>query len=424
MATPGNYRFEPKMTPETPILRNIITDLKCAADPALNALRDEVRAFCQDHLPDEIRAKVLLNQHLDKSDHVRWQRLLHEAELLVAHWPIEYGGRGWTRRQRWMFENEIYRAGSPWLVPFGITYVAPVIYTYGDDAQKSRWLAPTAESRLWWAQGYSEPNAGSDLASIRTRAVRDGDHFIVNGHKTWTTMAQWADMMFALVRTEDSVRPQHGISFMLIDLQSPGISVRPIETIDGEHHVNEIFLDDVRVPVENLVGAEGGGWTCAKFLLGNERLLAAEVGKAQRLMAQLDAFMAAPSLGSGPLSQDMSWQRRRADLDSRILALESLSYDLLSQAEAGRDPGSLASILKLVGSELIQAITATQIDALAGRGLSITPALLAGNSELDDRLPEGGSGAIAEYLHDRAATIYGGSSEIQRNIIAKAVLGL
>ncbi|MDX3899146.1 MAG: acyl-CoA dehydrogenase family protein [Sphingobium sp.] len=412
------------MNAESTSLRDIMVDLKCAADPALAALRDEVRSLCRERFPADIRSKVCLNRHLGKDDHIRWHRILHEAGLFVAHWPRKYGGQGWTRLQRWIFENEIYRAGSPWLVPFGITYLAPVVYTFGNDEQKRRWLGPTAQSEIWWAQGYSEPNAGSDLASVRTRAVRDGDHYVVSGQKTWTTMAQWADMMFTLVRTDDSARPQHGISFLLIDMHSPGVSVRPIETIDGECHINEIFLDEVRVPVENLVGKEGGGWSYAKFLLGNERLLAAEVGKAQRLMGQLDGFMADVLPGGSRLSDDLSWRRRRAELESRIIALESLSYDLLGQAEAGRDPGALASILKIVGSELIQAITATQIDALGKRGLTVSHGMLCGDDAVGDRLPAGGSGAITEYLYDRAATIYGGSSEIQRNILAKAVLGL
>lgn len=411
------------MQPETPPLSTILLDLKCAGDPVLQALREEVRALCRDWLPEDIRRKVVLNQHLDKDDHVRWHRILGDAGMLVAHWPEVCGGRGWSRLQRWVFENEVYRAGSPWLVPFGITYVGPIIYTFGTEAQKVRWLPDIAQAKSWWAQGYSEPNAGSDLASIRTRAVRDGDHYIVNGQKTWTTMAQWADMMFVLARTDDSGPPQHGISFLLVDMSAPGITVRPIGTIDGEHHINEIFLDEVRVPAENLVGVEGGGWTYAKFLLGNERLLAAEVGKAQRLMAQLDMFMGDTSIATPSLSQDTSWRRRRAELESRILALESLSYDLLGQAEAGQDPGALASLLKIVGSELIQAITGTLLDILAKRGLSIAPDRLEDGSG-KDRLPEGGSGAIAEYLYDRAATIYGGSSEIQRNIMAKAALGL
>lgn len=411
------------MTSSTPFSNDILLDIRCAADPALAALRDEVRAVCRDRLPADIRLKVERNQHLTRDDHVRWHRILADAGLLVAHWPVAHGGRGWSRLQRWVFENIVYRAGSPWLVPFAITYVAPVIYTYGTPEQQARWLPSIASAETWWAQGYSEPNAGSDLANIRTRAVRDGDHYIVSGQKIWTTMAQWADMMFALVRTSDTGRPQQGISFLLIDMTAPGVTVRPIMTIDGEHHVNEIFLDAVRVPVENLVGVEGGGWTYAKFLLGNERLLAAEVGKAQRLMHQLGGYMHDPMISTPPLANDLSWTRRCAELQGRLLALESLSYDLLEQAEGGRDPGALASLLKIVGSELIQAITGTIVDALAKRGLSMSPALLSG-ATTTDRLPEGGSGAIAEYLYDRAATIYGGSSEVQRNIIAKAVLGL
>jgi alkylation response protein AidB-like acyl-CoA dehydrogenase len=404
-------------------IEDVLLDLRCANDPSLGALRTEVRQFCAERLPADIRRKVLLNEHVDKADHIRWHRILHEGGLLVAHWPPEHGGRGWTRLQRWIFENEIYRAGSPWLVPFGITYVAPVIYTYGNAAQKQRWLVPTAESRIWWAQGYSEPGAGSDLAQLRCLAVRDGNEYVVTGQKTWTTMAQWADMMFTLVRTDIRARPQSGISFLLIDLTSPGVTVRPIATIDGGSHINEIFLDAVRVPAENLVGSEGDGWTYAKFLLGNERLLAAEIGKAYRLMKRLDTFLSSPSTDGRPLSNDPTWQRRKATLEARILGLESLSYDLLAQAEAGRDPGAFASVLKLVGSELTQAITGTIVDLLGRNGLCLQTDAGIAYGEANDLLPEGGCGAIAEYLYDRAATIYGGSSEIQRNILSKA-LGL
>jgi alkylation response protein AidB-like acyl-CoA dehydrogenase len=405
---------------ETSPAADALLDLRCAAAPELGALRDEVRGFCESKLPDDIRTKVLLNQHLTKDDHLRWHRILHSGGLLVGHWPKEQGGRGWSRLERWVFENEIYRAGSPWLVPFGITYLGPVVFTFGDAAQKARWLPPTAESQIWWAQGYSEPNAGSDLASIRTRGVRNGDDFVVSGQKTWTTMAHWADMMFTLVRTATSDRPQTGISFLLIDLSSPGVTIRPIPTIDCEHHINEVFLDEVRVPAENLIGGEGAGWTIAKYLLGNERLLAAEVGKARRLLRQLDTFI---QLDDGDTNRASIWRRRRAELEARTLGLESISYDLLAEADAGRDPGPLASMLKLVGSELIQAINSAALDALGGSGLSISDTILQGGQDTD-RLPSGGTGAIAEYLHGRAATIYGGSSEIQRNILAKAVLGL
>lgn len=385
-------------------LNDSLLNLRARDDPGIIRLRDDVRRFCKDHLPPNIRSKVLRNQHVTKDDHVRWQRILRRHGYLIAHWPEAYGGRGWSRLERWVFENEIYRAGSPWLVPFGITYVAPVIYTYGTEAQKERWLRPTANAEIWWAQGYSEPDAGSDLAQLRTRATRDGDHYVVSGQKTWTTMAQWADMMFALVRTDSAAKPQHGISFLLIDLRSPGVTLRPIRTIDNDTHVNEIFLDEVRVPVENRIGAEGQGWTYAKFLLANERLLAAEIGKAQRMLAQLEALLTEASL-----TADRIWRRRLAHLEARTLALESLCYELFSQAEGGEDPGAAASILKIAGAELIQAISATTLDVVGRHGLPS---------------PEEGPGAIGEYLYHRAVTIYGGSSEIQRNILAKAVLGL
>jgi len=396
------------------------------SDPQLSEFRDEVRTFAADRLPRDIRERVHLGQHLSKEDHLRWHRILAERGWLVGHWPEEFGGLGWSRLQRWIFENEVYRAGSPWLVPFGVTYVAPIIYSFGTDAQKQRFLHPIARAETWWAQGYSEPGAGSDLASLKTSAVRDGDHYVVNGHKIWTTMAQWADMMFTLVRTDNEVAPQRGISFLLIDLRSPGVTIRPIKTIDFAEHLNEIFLDDVRVPVENLVGEEGRGWTYAKVLLGNERLLAAEIGKAQRMMARLEHLLATTGCGSSSLRADRAWRRRVAELGARMMALESLSYEFFREAEGGKDPGAAASTLKIIGADLIQAISAAMVDIFSYHGPPLSGDVLdgVGGTAPSSDPPPDAPGAIAEYLYGRAASIYGGSSEIQRNIISKSVLGL
>lgn len=390
----------------------------------LAEFRKEVADFCESRLPEDIRRKVLLNQHLEKGDFVRWMRILHEKGWLIAHWPEEYGGKDWPRLKRWVFENELYRLGSPWLAPFGVTYVGPVIYTFGTEAQKKRWLGPTARHDIWWAQGYSEPNAGSDLANLQTRAVRDGDHYIVTGHKIWTSMAQWADMIFALVRTDPDAKPQHGISFLLIDLKSPGVSIRPIKSINLVEDLNEVFFDAVRVPADNLIGEEGRGWTYAKFLLDNERLISAEVGKAQRLMEQLRFFLRETSAGGRPLIEMPSWRSRIAELDLRLRSLVSLCNAMFAELEAGDDPGLSASMLKIESAELLQAISGAQIDALSEGGLSYQAEAFDPDSPVPHVAPEGASGALGEYLHGRVYSIWGGSSEIQKNIIAKAVLGL
>lgn len=399
--------------PQSKFALDSVMDVATRNDPNLAALRDEVREFCREHLPDDIREKVLNGGHLGKDDHLRWQRLLSQRNWLIGHWPEAHGGLGWSRLQRWVFENEIYRAGSPWLIPFGVSYVAPIIAEFGTAEQQQRWMGPTARSEIWWAQGYSEPGAGSDLANLKTSAILDGDEYVVSGHKIWTTMAQWADMMFTLVRTDNTVAPQRGISFLLIDLNSPGVQIRPIHTIDEDHHLNEVFLDQVRVPVGNLVGEPGRGWTYAKVLLGNERLLAAEIGKSQRMMAQLEHLLRTSRVGERMLGDSDIWLHRAADLGARMMGLEALSYDLFRSAAQGRDPGAAASVLKLVGAELIQAIALALVDAASYVGLAAPGA---------NGAP--GAGIVGEYLYGRAATIYGGSSEIQRNILAKAVLEL
>jgi len=386
--------------------------------------RAEIAEFCAQSFPSDIRSKVLLNQHLSKDDYVRWMRILHARGWLVGHWPVEHGGRGWSPLQRWVFENELYRLGSPWLAPFGITYVGPVIFTFGNEAQKRRWLGPTANHDIWWAQGYSERGAGSDLANLQTRAVRDGDHYVVSGHKIWTTMAHWADMMFTLVRTDPSAKPQRGISFLLVDLKSPGVSIRPIKSIDLAEELNEVFLDDVRVPVENLVGDEGSGWTYAKFLLDNERLISAELGKAERLMAQLRFFLQEVRDGGQPLATTSVWQRRLGELELKLLSLASLARKMFGELANGSDPGLSASMLKIASAELLQTISGAQVDALALGGLSFQVDALTPGADVPLVAPPGGAGAIAEYLHGRVYSIWGGSSEVQRNIIAKAVLGL
>lgn len=388
----------------------------------LQAFRDEVRRFCADELPVHLRAKVLHNQKLEKADYIAWQRALDRKGWFAGHWPVEHGGLGWSALKRWIFEEELYAAGAPWLIPFGISYVGPVIYTFGNEAQKRTHLGPIRRSEIWWAQGYSEPGAGSDLASLSTRAVRDGDHYRVTGQKIWISYAHWADKMFLLARTSTEGKPQDGISFLLLDMEMPGIVVRPIPTIDRYHHVNEIFLDDVKVPVANLVGAENRGWTQAKFLLDRERLLTAEVGKAKRLLQRLLGLARMTPSGSGSLAGDRHWRLKFAEIYSETLALEATCLDLLTEAQNGRDPGPVASMLKIVGSELLQRINGMTIDVLGRHGLAYDTSGLSADGPMTG--PAQFAGSVREYLYSRVLSIYGGSNEIQRNIIARGVLGL
>jgi alkylation response protein AidB-like acyl-CoA dehydrogenase len=395
-------------------------------DPSLEDFRREVRAFCAAEIDGDLRRKLDLGQHLEKAEHDAWLRKLGARRWLAGPWPQEHGGLGWSPGRTAAFRDELGRAGAPWLVPFGVTMVGPVIYTFGSEAQKRRFLPAIVRNEEWWCQGYSEPGAGSDLAALRTRAVRDGDHYVVNGQKIWTTLAHWADWMFCLVRTDpDAPKKQQGISFLLIDMKTPGITVRPLITLDLGHHLNEVFFEDVRVPVENLVGEENKGWDYAKFLLANERVGVAEVGTFRRYLDQLRRALACTHEGGRPLSEDPGFRSRLADLELRLSSLEALTADQQAAFHAAGRPSLIgAAALKIRGSELQQDILQALTDALARHGLAYqTDALMAGwNGELIG--PEATAGLLAEHLHRRAATIYGGSSEIQRNIIAKGALGL
>jgi hypothetical protein len=359
----------------------------------------------------------------DKDEYLRWMRLLQERRWATGHWPKEHGGLGWTTLECFAFEDELGRGGCPWVIPFGVKYVGPVIYTFGSEAQKQRFLPLIVDSSEWWAQGYSEPGAGSDLAGLRTQAVRDGDHYVVNGQKCWTTYAQWADWIFCLVRTSKEEKAQRGISFMLIDMKSPGVTVKPVRTMDMCHHVNEVWFDNVRVPAENIVGAEGDGWKLAKFLLVNERTNGVGLGMAARAVQRLRAIAAEMPQGSRRLIDDPVFQRRLAELELRQMALEASSYQALSDMQAGAESGAEASFLKLRSTELVQDIMEATVDALGHAGIVLDPATLHG--EAPPLLgPQDGAGILRYHLYNRAATIYGGSSEVQKNIIAKMVLGL
>jgi alkylation response protein AidB-like acyl-CoA dehydrogenase len=384
--------------------------------------RSEVRDTCERILPPDIRTKVEAGLHLGKSDHVRWEKLLAAQGWLVGHWPKEYGGLGWTPLQRYVFLEETSRLGAPKTTPFGVNYVGPVIYKYGNEEQKQRFLPAIRNVDCWWAQGYSEPGAGSDLAALTTRAVKDGDTYRVSGQKTWTTAAHWADMMFCLVRTASSGKPQEGISFLLIDMKSPGITVRPIITLDLCHDLNEVFLDDVVVPAANLVGTEGEGWSYGKFLLSNERMTTiGAVGYAKGMMGRLCDLASRVREAGRPIAERPNFLRRRAELEISLTVLEAMCVSQAEAAATGATPGVEASILKLRSTQLTQAIAQATVDILMRVGLPYDPAILTGDAAGDDI---NSTGLVRRHLIGRASTIFGGAAEVQKNIIAKAALRL
>ncbi len=392
--------------------------------PAELAFRDEVRAFLRRELPADIAAKVRLGKHLSKDDHQRWQRILAGRGWYAANWPVEHGGTGWSVVQKHLFEEECAAHGAPRLISFGVNMVAPVIIKFGSEAQKAQYLPRILSGEDWWCQGYSEPGAGSDLAALKTRAVREGDHYIVNGQKTWTTLGQHANMIFCLVRTDPEAQLQRGISFLLIDMTTPGISVRPIITLEGEHEVNEVFFDNVRVPVENLVGEENQGWTCAKYLLTHERTGQAGIGLSKALLAQLKDVAAREQRNGRPLLDDPLFRTQVVDLEIQLMAIEMTTLRILAAAQAGGVPGAESSILKIKGSEIRQAISHLLRKALGVHALPF----------LEEELDYGFDGELlhrdysaspaAQYFNLRKLSIYGGSNEIQKNIIAKMILEL
>jgi alkylation response protein AidB-like acyl-CoA dehydrogenase len=385
------------------------------------AFRDEVRAFVREKLPREISEKVLAHRRLEKDDYVRWQKILAARGWLAANWPVEYGGTGWTPIQQHIFDVETALAGAPRIIPFGLVMVAPVIMQFGSRWQKEHYLPRILSSEDWWCQGYSEPGSGSDLASLKCRAVRQGDHYVVNGQKTWTTLAQYADMIFCLVRTDTTVKKQEGISFLLIDMHSPGVTVRPLYLYDEEHEVNEVFFDDVKVPVENLVGEEGKGWTYAKFLLGHERTGIARVGESRRELAALKEIVSRERKDGLPLAADPVFRQKLAETEIDLLALELTLLRVLSNRSK---PGPEASILKIKGTDVQQALAELMMDALGPAALPFDRRAIDAGGPAAPFAPEYAAPLAARYFNWRKTSIYGGSNEIQRNIIAQMVLGL
>ena len=372
--------------------------------------RDEMREFFTTRFPEHIRAKVLARGELTKDDIVESQQALNAEGLAVPNWPVEWGGRDWTQLQRHLWHEEMQLAGVPIPLAFNASMIGPVIAAFGSQEMKERFLPKTANLDIWWSQGFSEPDAGSDLASLRTTAVRDGDEYVVNGQKTWTTLGQYGDWIFTLVRTDPNVKKQAGISMLLIDMTTPGLTVRPIELIDGGHEVNEVFFEDVRVPAENLVGEENKGWNYAKFLLGNERVGVAPVGTTKRWLA--DAKEAA----GDRLSSDPVLANRVAELENELLALELTALRVVAHSAEGK-PHPASSVLKLRGTELQQAVTELYVD-LAG------PWALASGAGDGSSAPDWARVSTPQYLNFRKASIYGGSNEVQRQIISGTILGL
>jgi len=386
------------------------------------AFRDEVRGFLKENLPREMSDAVRDGRSLGKEGHDRWHTILNERGWLAPTWPREFGGCEWNAVQRHIFEDECCRAHAPRIVPFGLTMLAPVLQKFGSRAQQEHYLPRILSGEDWWCQGYSEPGAGSDLASLRTRAVRDGDHYVVNGQKTWTTLGQYANWIFCLVRTDPDAKQQEGISFLLIDMDTPGIELRPIILLDGTHEVNEVWFTDVRVPVENLVGEENKGWTYAKYLLTHERTNIAGVGFSQAGLAAVKRLARAEMSGGRPLIENPHFAARMARVEIDLMAMATTNLRIISRAASGQAPGVESSMLKVKGTVIRQ-----EINDLARRAAGVHAMPFPSEAvEGDNALPVGpeGTGPVAaQYFNNRKLSIFGGSNEIQRNIIAKVKLG-
>ncbi len=394
--------------------------------PEEKAFRDEVRSFIASALPEDIRLKMVEGRSLTKEDIVTWQRILNRKGWAVPSWPVEWGGTGWDSIRTYIFYEEIQSAPAPVPLPFGVQMVGPVIYTFGNEEQKRRFLPRIANIDDWWCQGFSEPGAGSDLASLRTTAKRDGDHYIINGQKTWTTLAQYADWIFCLVRTDPNAeKRQQGISFLLIDMTSPGIEVRPIETIEGGHEVNEVFFTDVKVPVENLVGEENRGWDYAKFLLGNERSSIARVGLSKERIRRIKELASLPQNGRGRIIDQPRFRERLAEVEVELKALEITQLRVVAgEAKRGKGkPDPASSILKIKGSDIQQATTELLMEVAGPFAMPFVEERGEGSNEPPIG-PDWAASIAPTYFNWRKVSIYGGTNEIQKNIIAKAILGL
>ncbi len=392
--------------------------------PEEEAFRAEVRAFLKDHLPQELAAKVKAGQRLTRFDQENWHAILNKKGWLAYHWPQEFGGTGWTPVQKFIFDDECALAGGPRLVPFGLSMLGPVLIKYGNEAQKSHWLPRILNGDDWWCQGYSEPGAGSDLASLKTTAVRNGDHYIVNGQKTWTTQGQHANMMFCLVRTNKEVKSQQGISFVLIDMNQPGVEVRPIRTLDGDKEVNEVFLTDVKVPLENLVGEENKGWTYAKYLLTYERTGIAGVGFSMAGLEKLKVIAQRVQRNGKPLIEDPQFATRMAKVEIELLNMATTNLRVIASVAGGGVPGAESSMLKIKGTVIRQELLSLIRRAMGPYALPFIEEAQFAEYADEPVGPKEAATAAAAYFNYRKLSIFGGSNEIQRNIISKMILGL
>ncbi|HEY8027387.1 MAG TPA: acyl-CoA dehydrogenase family protein [Burkholderiaceae bacterium] len=384
------------------------------------AFRVEVQAFLAAELPEALSDKVRRGRRLAKADMEQWHAILNRRGWLANHWPVEHGGPGWNAVQRFIFENECALAHAPRIVPFGVNMLGPVLLKYGSEAQKRHWLPRILDGSDWWCQGYSEPGSGSDLASVKMAAVRQGDHYVVNGQKTWTTLGQHANMIFCLVRTDPDAKKQEGISFLLIDLCSPGVEVRPIITLDGDHEVNEVFFTDVHVPLQNLVGEEHRGWTCAKYLLTYERTNIAGIGFSAAALRELKRFAAKQKRNGRLLIDDPFFAARVARVEIELENMKTTNLRMIAAVAGGGVPGAESSMLKIRGTEIRQEISSLMRRAM---GPYAQPWVEAGEG-LEAIGPGEAETAATNYFNNRKLSIFGGSNEIQRNIISKMILGL
>lgn len=389
--------------------------------PAESAFRDEVRAFFAAHVSDDLKRRVRTGTRLEPAEYTAWQKTLAAVGWGAPTWPVEHGGTGWTPTQFYIFEAEAARADAPQQFHQGLELIGPIIFTFGTPEQRARYLPRIISGDDWWAQGYSEPGAGSDLASLKTKAVRDGDHYVVTGQKIWTSYAHVATQMFCLVRTDNTARKQAGISLLLIDMTLPDLRVRPIMTLDERHHVNEVFLDEVRVPVSDLLGEEGKGWSYGKVLLDRERGIAASMGlRLGQYLRVVKDHAAGTRVNGATLLAQPTYRDKLAQIEIEMMALEFMGLRTLADSMVGADSGPRASILKVRWSELLQRLTELWVETVGYDAAEFATLDSNDSGEVPDGMPD----AVASYLHARVTTIYGGSSEIQRNIIARRSLGL
>jgi len=388
------------------------------------AFREEVKIFLNKHLSQDIATKMKADFELSKVEIESWHAVLHQKGWLTYSWPKEYGGTGWNSVQQFIFEEESAMAGAPRILPFGLKMLAPVLMEFGSKEQKDYWLPRMCDGRDWWCQGYSEPGSGSDLASLKTSAVRDGDDYIINGQKTWTTLGQHANMIFCLVRTNATGKPQAGISFILVDLATPGVEMRPIQTFDGGKEVNEVFFTDVRVPASNIVGEENMGWTYAKYLLAHERNGIANVGISNQKLTRLKSLALSQKRGGKPLAEDPLFAARLARLEIELRNLETTNLRVLDGFAHGAGPGPKSSMLKIIGSELEQDFDDLTRRALGRHAQAHTPEVFEKGYNGPQVAPKNMANQSTAYFNKRKVSIYGGSNEIQKNIITKMILEL